>query len=252
MNNVLHRSKLFLNRNGSTILTCLGGAGVVATTVMAVKATPKALMLWEEAEKEKGEELTKLEVIKVAGPVYIPSILVGASTIACIFGANMLNKKQQAAITSAYALLNNSYKEYKNKVEELYGEETSNTIRNEIAKDNYDPEEVVTVDGEQLFYDLYSERYFESTIEAVQRAEYRINRHLAMRDYAYLNVFYEELGLPPIDSGYKLGWSTGACLDIYWQTWIDFSHEKVTLDDGLECHIITMQTEPIIDFEEYC
>ena len=57
-------ARLFVKRNASTILTCLGGVGVVATSVMAVKETPKAIRLIEEAEKEKGEELTKCEKVK--------------------------------------------------------------------------------------------------------------------------------------------------------------------------------------------
>ena len=44
--------QLFAKRNASTVLTCLGGVGVVATTVLAVKTTPKALQLIEE-EKQK-------------------------------------------------------------------------------------------------------------------------------------------------------------------------------------------------------
>ena len=138
MNNLLSRSKLFCKRNGSTILTCIGGAGVVATTVLAVKATPKAIKLLEKAEEEKGEKLTKTEIVKVAGPVYIPTILSGASTIACIFGANILNKRKQASLMSAYALLDNSYKEYRGMVSELYGEEAEERIKSELAKDKYD------------------------------------------------------------------------------------------------------------------
>lgn len=45
----------FWHRNASTVLTCLGGVGVVVTSVMAVKATPKALKKIETAEQEKGE-----------------------------------------------------------------------------------------------------------------------------------------------------------------------------------------------------
>lgn len=73
----------FWHRNTSTVLTCLGGVGVVTTTVMAIKATPKALKKIETAEQEKGEELSKWETVKVAGTTYLPTILVGASTIAC-------------------------------------------------------------------------------------------------------------------------------------------------------------------------
>lgn len=249
MNKLVHRSKLFLRRNGSTILTCVGGLGVVATSVLAVKATPKALTLIKNAEEEKGDKLTKLEAVQVAGPVYIPAAVMGTSTIACIFGANVLNKRQQAAITSAYALLDTSYKEYRKKVEELYGTEARDRVREEIAKDTY--EDGPRDDNKQLFYDEFSGRYFESTIEEVQRAEYRVNRDLIMRGYVYLNEFYEHLDIEPMISGYELGWSEGGNLARYWQVWIDFTHNKTLIDDDLECHIITMQCEPYLDFADY-
>ena len=89
--NLLSSSKLFLKRNSSTILTCIGAAGVIATSVLAVKATPKAMALLEQSEEEKGEKLTNMEKVQVAGPAYIPAAIVGASTIACIFGANVLS-----------------------------------------------------------------------------------------------------------------------------------------------------------------
>lgn len=252
MNNLLGRSKMFFNRNASTILTCLGGAGVIATSVMAAIATPKAIELVKLAEKEKEEKLTKTEVVLTAAPVYAPAIITGVATIACIFGANAFNKRQQASLVSAYALLDNSYKEYKKKVDEMYGEDAGRRVRSEIAKDSYEENEVtVKYSEKQLFYDLFSDRYFESTIETVQRAEYRINRHLATRDYAYLNEFYEELGIEPIEAGYQLGWSTGLCYAAYWQNWIDFTHEKAVLDDNLECYIIRIQQDPIVGFEDY-
>lgn len=107
MKGLLKYSKVFFKRNASTILTCAGGAGVVATSVMAVKATPKVLRILDQAKEEKNDKLTKFEIVKMAGPVYIPTFLVGAGTLACIFGANILNKRQQAALISAYALLEN-------------------------------------------------------------------------------------------------------------------------------------------------
>lgn len=250
MRNLLTVSSMYVKKHAPTILTCIGAVGVVTTSVLAVKATPKAVDLLEEAKTEKGEELTKTEIVAVAGPVYIPAVVAGLSTITCIFAANTLNKRQQAALTSAYALLDSMYKEYKNKVNELYGEEEEFHIREEITKDNY-TNDISLDDNELLFYDYFSGRYFNSTIEKVQRAEYRINRDLTTRDYAYLNEFYEYLDIPPIEAGWKLGWSTGASLDMYWQTWIDFDHKKITLDDGLECRIITIQQEPIVDFENY-
>lgn len=251
MNNLLRKSKVFLDRNAPTILTCLGGAGVVATTVMAVKATPKALELLEHAEEEKGEELTKLEVVKVAGPTYIPSILIGVTTIACIFSANMLNKRHQAAITSAYALLDNSYKQYKGKVKELYGEEADTRVREELAKDKYEETEIETEDGKLLFYDQFSERYFNATMETVLNAEYEINKKITQYGGAYLNEFYEFLDIPPVEYGNTLGWSTGGLMYNSWASWLDFRHEKVVMDDGLECYLIDFADEPVCDFDIY-
>ena len=91
-------NKQFWHRNGSTILTVLGGVGVVVTSVLAVKATTKAMRLINEAEQEKGEELTKWEIVQSAGPVYLPSLVMGIATIACIFGANVIGRRQQAAL----------------------------------------------------------------------------------------------------------------------------------------------------------
>lgn len=76
-----------LYRSSPTILTVVASVGVVTTTIMAVRATPKAIKILKEAELEKGEDLSKLEIIRAAGPIYIPSVLLGVSTIACIFGA---------------------------------------------------------------------------------------------------------------------------------------------------------------------
>ena len=249
MRKLVRNSKMFLSRNSSTILTCIGGAGVVTTAVLAVKATPKAVRLLEEAKKEKGEDLTKLEVIKVAGPSYIPAAISGVSTIACIFGANIFNKRHQASLASAYALLDNSYKEYKKKVTELYGENAHKDVISEIAKDNYEPDDVE--DDRLLFYDEFSGRYFRSTMADVLEAEYEVNHLLAQDAGVYLNEFYDLLGLETVDYGDHLGWSSFELVETYWYCWVEFEHTKVTMDDGMECYVITMLKEPTFDFENY-
>lgn len=261
MEGLVHHAVSFAKRNAATILTCMGGVGVVVTSVMAVKATPKAITRLEKATEEKGEELTKTEIIVAAGPAYIPSAMVGVSTIACIFGANILNQRQQAALVSAYALLDESYKEYKNKVKELYGEETHQEIVNAIAADKADDVYIssgyfcsncdLSTDEHTtepvLFYEEYSNRYFEAKIEQVITAEYHLNRNYVLRGYAVLNELYDFLGLEPTDYGSVLGW---APLDegMYW---IEFNHRKVIMDDGLECYILEMPFEPCLEYEEY-
>lgn len=154
--------------NKSTILTIVSAAGVVATAILAAKGATKASTLLRKAKEEKGEELTKSEVFKTAAPAYIPTIVAGVSTIVCIFGVNMLNQRTQASLASAYALLDSSYKEYRSKVNELYGEDADDRIKNEIAKDHWEEEdEPLIPEGEQLFYDFNSMQYFTSTIDEV-------------------------------------------------------------------------------------
>lgn len=249
MKNALDSSKLFMKKNAPTIITSIGGVGVVSTAVMAAKATPKAMLVLEEAETAKGEELTRFEKVKIAGPVYIPTMLMGAATIVCIFGANTLNQRNQAALTSAYAMVSNSYQEYKKKVVELYGEDGEVRVVQEVAKDKYDGE-TATRDTE-LFYDEFSGRFFNSTVESVQRAEYMINRDLVMQDWATVNDFYGYLNVPHVDGGDTIGWSTPMNSDMYWQPWVDFSHLKIVDDDGLEYYILRMYQEPMPDFENY-
>lgn len=251
MNNLLRHTKLFINRNGSTILTCMGGVGLVATAVLTATATPKAMTRVENAREEKGEELSKVEKVIAAAPAYIPPVLTGLATLGCMFGANTLNKRQQASLVSAYALLDNSYKEFKKKVDEVHGEGATQNVQAEIAKDKYEESDIQPADGMKLFYDDFSGRLFESTIEKVQEAEYKINRDLSMRGYATLNEFYDYLGLVPIDGGDELGWSAGMNFDYYWQEWIDFGHHKTTMGDDLECIMITMFSEPTLGWEEY-
>ena len=260
MNELLRKSMVFCKRNASTILTCAGGVGVVTTTVLAVKATPKAMRMIEKCEEEKGESLTKFEKVKVAGPAYIPTVIVGASTIACIFGANILNKRKQAALMSAYAMIDSSFKEYKQKLKELYGEEAHEEIVNAIAVEkakevgisaesmcaNTCLTDDVSCGEPVLFYDEWSHRYFESTIEQVITAEYHLNRNFVLRGFTVLNELYEFLGLETTDYGSEVGWTVED--ELYW---VDFHHRKVVMDDGLECYIIETPWGPSTDFQEY-
>ena len=249
LQNIVYSSKLYLKQHSSTILTCISAVGVIATSLLTAKATIKVFEIVNEEECEMKRDLTKKELVAVAAPVYIPAIIMGASTIACIFGANILNKKQQALLSSAYMLANNSFKEYKNKLKGLYGEKTHNKIIDSIVaektKDVHINANLENDDSEpMLFYDEYSGQYFETTTEQVLSAEYHLNRNYTLRGYATLNEFYEFLGLEPTEYGDILGWSQ---MDesMYW---IEFNHRKVILGDDLQCFILEMPFEPRAEY----
>lgn len=263
---MLHKSGLYIRKYSPVALSCVASIGVIVTAVVAVKATPKALVLIHtDSKKNHGGDpyaYTKKEAILSAWKCYIPAVAFGASTIACIMGANALNKRQQAALTSAYALVQNSYKEYKDKLKELYGEETHNAIVNSIVAEkcneisisspsfisnsSLDFGEGMEPEITRTFYDSFSQRYFESTIEKVIQAEYHLNRNFMFAGVIPLNDFYEFLGLERTDFGDKVGWSS-VNGDIYW---IDFNHHRLTLEDGMEIYIIDMVFEPTADWME--
>ena len=249
------KPNMFLKKNSATILTVAAAVGVITTSVLSAKAAIKASRVLAHKEEEKGEKLTFEETISAVWTIYIPPVVAGMSTIACVFGANILNQRQQASLASAYALIDNSYKEYKAKLKELYGEEAHNNIVDAIAAEKCDEVHIsaggltsaytqeIESDAEpRLFYDEYSGRYFETTIEKVLLAEYHLNRNYILRGFARLNEFYEFLGLEPTDYGETVGWDI--CGEIYW---IDFNHRKAFIgddNDGFECYIIEMPYYP--------
>lgn len=263
---MLNKSGRYIKKYSPVALSCIASVGVVVTAVVAVKATPKAV-LKIHADSRKNHDgdpyaYTKKEAVVSAWKCYIPAVAIGASTIACIMGANALNRRQQAALTSAYALVQNSYKEYKDKLKELYGEETHNAIVDSIMSEKckdisisatggwYDSSLDFGVDNSmepeivRTFYDSFSQRYFETTIEKVIQAEYHLNRNFMFAGVIPLNDFYEFLGLEKTDFGDTVGWSN--CNgDIYW---IDFNHRKTILDDGMEVYIIDMVFEPTAEW----
>lgn len=157
-----YKSKANFKHNAPTILTWIGAVGVVTTAVLAVKATPKALQVLEAAKDEKGEDLTVLEKVNIAGPLYFPAALTCVATLACIFGSNAINKRQQASLMSAYTMLDSTYREYKRKVRELYGEEADAKIQEAIESEEYpEPNKI-------LFFDMHLGEYFESECELVK------------------------------------------------------------------------------------
>lgn len=243
----MNKTQYFLKKHSSTILTVVGVTGVVATSVLSVKATPKALTLIEEAKKEKGEDLTPVEVIKVAWKPYIPAAFAGFSTIACILGANVLNVRNQASLMSAYAFLNNSYKEYCEKVNELYGEKADINVRQELVKSKYD-NDIELHDDEVLFYDKTSDQFFKSTLKKVCDAERVFLDVLDNKGYACLNEYYDILGIPRVDYGYQLGWFAIENNDPYNCHELEFNYEQVMIDDKVECWIITTSMPPAMDY----
>lgn len=244
----MNRAQLFLKKHSSTILTVVGAVGVITTTVLAVKATPKALKLIEEAEDEKGEELTVVETVKTAWKPYVPTAISCTSTLVCIFGAHYLSARTQASLMSAYAVLDSTFKEYREKIREKCPEE-SIRYEHEMILSKYDGSlDVDEDDGKELFWDYQSLRYFRASLEEVKNAEYLLNQKLATTGFACLNDFYDFLNMEHIPYGYQLGWSTMYSDKAYGDDeLLNFTYEPAQYD-GLKCKIMTINYSESLEY----
>lgn len=253
--------KMTLRRNSPKILTLLAAIGTASTAFATARATPKALLLIQEAEAQKGEDLTALEKVKVATTPYIPVILLGSATVMCIFGAQMLNRRAQSSMASAYALLDQSFKDYRRKLKEIYGDEADKKVIEALAVEKSQTVYInasylegsceLSLDENSskpvLWYDEYSKRFFTASLEQVLMAEYHLNRNYILRGEAVINELYEFLGLEPTDWGAEAGW---APMD-EGMFWIEFNHLPAKLDDGSVFYIIEMPFEPVLNYDEY-
>lgn len=239
--------KHFFRKNGSLILTCIGAVGVVATAISAAKCTPKAMDILYDCEKENEDKLhTALRV----APAYIPAAGIAIGTIVCIFGANALNRRQQAMLISAYSYLDQTYRKYRQQVKATCGEDTEKEV-NKAAMESIREMDLTTrsrTNEKCLFYDEISNRYFERSMLEVTEAELHLNRNYQLRGYCELNELYEFLGLEPTEYGATVGWGMGVGFDLYGYSWIDFEHDLMTMPDGMECFVLDMPFLPTPDF----
>lgn len=218
-------AKFALTKHSPEILTGLGIAGMITTTVLAVKATPKALREIEEFEECNicdHEKIKPVDAVKITWKYYIPAAVTGTVSIACLIGASSVNIRRNAALATAYKLSETALSEYKEKVIETIGEKKEKAVRDAVAKEQVkknpvrEKEIIVTGNGDSLCFDPLSSRYFMSNIESIKRAENTINKQMLqdINGYASINDFYDEIGLSRTEVGNYLGWNTENLIDL--------------------------------------
>lgn len=245
------------------ILLGIGIASAITSTVLAVKATPKAMELLAEAEKENinrqikegvpGPEvkngLPSAQVVKTVWKCYIPAAISGVASIACLLGSHSVNAKRNAALATAYKLSETALNEYREKVVEEIGEDKEKVIRDKVSQKHLDEkpvsknEVIITGTGKQLCYDGISGRYFESDIQTIRAAVNKINETMVYEMYAALNDFYNEIGLSNTDMGDELGWNLDDGL-------LEISYGAMVADDGRPCITLDYHIAPRYDFSK--
>lgn len=259
----------WIKRNSSTILTCLGAGGFVSTVVLAIKATPKAMNKIQTARIDKAvdiqdgriinhidrsksgwqqlPELTVLETVMACGKEYIPTVAVGAASLVCIFGSNVLSRRQQASMAAAYTALASAFEGYRDKVRTICGPDTDEMIVRAMEQEKQDAEDDRPPwDEIQTFYlecNGCTPKFFERTMEQVMRAEYEANRLFILKGSLTLNEFLQILNLPTVEVGDSVGWDEYIGETQFGYKWIDFNHRYFITDDGLTVCSIDMPFE---------
>lgn len=255
-------------KHAPEILTGIGIAGMITTTVLAVKATPKALILIEDEKREQNrknlEEASKrnysicthvdtlkpLEVIKVVWKPYVPAAITGITSVACLIGASSVNARRNAALATAYQLSQAALSDYKEKVIETIGEKKDQVIKDKIAKEKIDEHPVsksgdviITEKGNTLCYDAISGRYFRSDVDQINKVVNELNRQMLSEMYISLNQFYSALGLSTTTLGDELGWNVDDGM-------IDISISAQIAEDNTPCIVIDYLIAPKYDFSK--
>lgn len=254
LSQIARRVRRTLTEHSPEILTGIGIAGMVATTVMAVKATPKALDIMAEIKESHAEDTERKtiakEVVKRVVPIYIPATITGAMSVACLIGANSVNERRNAALATAYTLSDAALREYKDKVVETLGERKEEAVRDAIAKDKIDKdpvsskEVIITGKGDTLCYDMMCKRYFKSDIDKLRKIENDLNRRMRDEMYISLNEFYYEVGLDDIAIGYEFGWNID-------RGYIELEFSSQLADDGTPCLVVGFRNPPDYNFRRY-
>ena len=155
MTRTFNRTGLKIKKHSPEILLATGTVGIVASTVMACKATLKVEEIVDEA-KEKIDTIhnvsadpamaekyseedgkkdlaivytqTAVKFIKLYGP----SVTIGVASLACMIGSNRILNKRNAALAAAYAAVDKSFKEYRGRVIERFGKQMDRELRYNI------------------------------------------------------------------------------------------------------------------------
>jgi len=241
--NIYILSKI-VSKESPTLLIVCGVSGFLTSLALVHNAGIKAARLIDDSEIYYNRELTKKEMLELTWKCYIPSAISSTVTLACFLGAHSINLKRNAAIAGLYTITEASLKEYKAKVIETIGEKKEEKLRGEIAQDRLlanplenDSQVIITGNGETLFYDSLSGRYFKNNYDTINRLLNEFNRDLMIQNTMSLNEFYHLIGLMHTEMGRNSGWDIE-----YGLVHISFS-AKIT-SDGKACIVMNFDPDP--------
>ena len=244
--NLINSLGKFINKSKPEILMSLGIGGMIFSIISAIKVSEKVSRALEDKKiEEHKDKLTFIECVKVTWKLYLPTAISTAISIPCIICGNRVSSRRAAALATAYTLSETALQEYQAKTKEIIGAKKEQDIHEAVtAKEierTYPPSQIImTRDGEDLFYEPLSGRYFKSNWNKVLKAANELNQD-ALRDISpeiLLNDWFYAIGLPDTELGELLEWNTDTGL-------IDISVDAHMTNDQIPCGAIHYNTRPI-------
>lgn len=255
-----HEIAFQAKKHSPTIFMIMGITGTAASMVMACKATVKAVdivkehketvncihicMEDESIKEEYTEEDAKKELTgtyvqtgwKLA-KLYAPSIGLATLSVASMITSNNILRKRNVALAAAYATVDKSFKVYRDRVIDRFGEEVDRQLKHNIkpkevtetvTDENGEVKEVKTVkqyvdpddvSGYARFFEEYTRDEEGNVIKNpywdinnnynllfLKSRQNYFNDILRVKKRVFLNEVYEGLGLPRTLAGQQVGW----------------------------------------------
>lgn len=233
------RNQLLLQKSSPTILFGAGVVGVVASTVLACRATLKMDEVLQEAQhkitfakdldhpqyserdRTKDIQVVKVQTVVQITKLYAPAIIVGGLSIAALTKSHNILSRRNAALTAAYAALEKGFNEYRARVVAKYGEDEDRDLRygtREITVEEKGKKKKVVRVGPgdpsiyARFFDVSSpswDKEPEYNLIFLKCQQNYANDLLHSRGHVFLNEVYDMLGIPRSKAGAVVGWVMG-------------------------------------------
>lgn len=249
LTSTLSKAGLKLQKHSPEILAAVGTVGVVASAVMACRATTKVSTILDKskemvdaihnATEDQTIDYTKEDATKDLTITYVqtsvklvklygPSVALGAISLGCLLTSNNILRKRNIALAAAYATIDKSFKEYRGRVIERFGEAVDRELKYNITKQKIeetvkDPEtgeekkvekevEVTGLNGYSEYARFFDdgckgwEKDAEMNLMFLRAQQQYANDLLRARKYLFLNDVYDMLGIPRTKAGQIVGW----------------------------------------------
>lgn len=253
VNGMASKTVMKLKKHSPEILVVAGIAGTVVSAVLACKATTKVAEILDETKGTldtihegmetgaiNGQEYTtedgKKDTVVVyaqtgmkLAKLYAPAIILGTLSITSILASNNILRKRNVALGAAYAAIDKSFKEYRGRVIERFGEQVDTELKYGIKAKKFEEIEVDPETGKEkkvkktvmvadpnlqsdyaVYFDSKSRNYetnpdYNRMFLKAQQAF--ANDKLQTRGYLFLNEVLDDLGLPRTPAGQIVGWT---------------------------------------------